>query len=81
MGMMQIQICLGENLIMATATGTALCLTGLPTPELPRIIAGNMKTDTQKVCQFQKVVQDAFDRNREFYKVFVPAASSGQVLN
>jgi len=55
--------------MVGVATGTAVYLSGLPPPSVPVITAGNMKTDAQKVSQFQKVVQEAYERNREFYQI------------
>jgi len=66
--------------MMAIATGTALCLAGLPTPELPKITAGNLKTDTQKVSQFQKALQDVFDRNREYYNLTLHGSGQVQII-
>lgn len=53
--------------MVAVATGTAMFLSALPPPGVPIITAGNLKTDSQKVLQYQKVVQDAYDRNRQHY--------------
>ncbi|CAG7826260.1 unnamed protein product [Allacma fusca] len=75
---LQVQISLGEKLLVGLATGTAVFLRCLPAPSVPKISAGNLKTDSQKVIQFQKVVQEVFDRNREVYnlKNTVPAQVS-----
>lgn len=53
--------------MVALATGTAMYVTALPPPGVPIITAGNLKTDAQKVLQYQKVVQDAYDRNRQLF--------------
>ncbi|ODN03838.1 C2 domain-containing protein 5 [Orchesella cincta] len=64
---LKVQICLGDKLMVAVATGTAMYVTALPPPGVPIITAGNLKTDAQKVLQYQKVVQEAYDRNRQHY--------------
>lgn len=74
---LKVQICLGDKLMVAVATGTAMYVTALPPPGVPIITAGNLKTDAQKVLQYQKVVQDAYDRNRQHYDLKnVPAPVS-----
>ena len=53
--------------MVGLATGTAVFVSCLPSPSVPKISAGNLKTDSQKVIQFQKVVQEVYERNKEVY--------------
>ncbi|XP_035703705.1 uncharacterized protein LOC110844368 isoform X1 [Folsomia candida] len=65
----KVQITQGDKVVVGVATGTAVFLTALPVPSIPTICAGNLKTDAQKVLQFQKVIQETFERNREIFGV------------
>jgi len=58
--------------MVGIATGTAMYLEALPTPSPPAICAGNLKTDSQKVLQFQKVVAEAYERNRGLFGLLDP---------
>ncbi|XP_067642568.1 C2 domain-containing protein 5 isoform X2 [Eurosta solidaginis] len=63
------QVAIGERMIALIATGTALFLTALPMPEVPKIVAGNSWTDKQKLNELQKKLQETFDRNQEVYQL------------
>jgi hypothetical protein len=62
--------------MVGIATGTAVYISALPAPNPPAICAGNLKTDSQKVIQFQKVVQEAFERNRIIFGLNDPPISA-----
>lgn len=60
---------IGEKLIALIATGTAVFLTALPAPTVPKIVAGNSWTNDEKLKELQKSLQDTVDRNREIYQL------------
>lgn len=51
------------------ATGTAVFLTALPVPNLPKIVAGNSWTNIEKLNELQKSLQETVNRNREIYQL------------
>lgn len=63
------QVAIGERMIALIATGTALFLTALPVPQVPKIVAGNSWTDKQKLNELQKKLQETFERNQEIYQL------------
>ncbi|XP_030376593.1 C2 domain-containing protein 5 isoform X2 [Scaptodrosophila lebanonensis] len=73
------QVAIGERMIALIATGTALFLSALPVPQVPKIVAGNSWTDKQKLNELQKKLQETFERNQEIYqlKSMDPDATTG----
>lgn len=63
------QVSIGERMIALIATGTALFLSALPVPQVPKIVAGNSWTDKQKLNELQKKLQETFERNQEIYQL------------
>ncbi|XP_036228993.2 C2 domain-containing protein 5 isoform X4 [Bactrocera oleae] len=63
------QVAIGERMIALIATGTALFLSALPVPQVPKIVAGNSWTDKQKLNELQKKLQETFERNQEVYQL------------
>ncbi|XP_022211751.2 C2 domain-containing protein 5 isoform X1 [Drosophila obscura] len=63
------QVAIGERMIALIATGTALFLTALPVPQVPKIVAGTSWTDKQKLNELQKKLQETFERNQEIYQL------------
>ncbi|KRG01645.1 uncharacterized protein Dmoj_GI22687, isoform B [Drosophila mojavensis] len=63
------QVAIGERMIALIATGTALFLSALPVPMVPKIMAGNSWTDKQKLNELQKKLQETFERNQEIYQL------------
>lgn len=58
------------------ATGTAVFLSALPAPTVPKIVPGNSWTNTEKLNELQRSLQETFDRNREIYQL-----KSSEVFN
>lgn len=63
------QIAIGEKMMALIATGTAVYLTALPPPSVPKIVAGNSWNDMAKLKELQKSLQDTVERNREIYQL------------
>lgn len=63
------QVAIGERMIALIATGTAIFLSALPVPQVPKIVAGNSWTDKQKLNELQKKLQETFERNQEVYQL------------
>lgn len=60
-------VTIGEKVIALIATGTAVFVPALAPPTLPKIVAGNSWTNTEKLQEFQRALQETVDRNREAY--------------
>lgn len=56
-------------MLVGLATGTAVFLTALPTPPIPKISAGNAWKDNKKLSEMQKQLQDALKKNRDLYQL------------
>ncbi|XP_054270268.1 C2 domain-containing protein 5 isoform X4 [Macrosteles quadrilineatus] len=63
------QICLGEKLIAAVTSGTAVYLEPLPPPSMPSITAGESCAADSKLATVLRGLQDTVRKNREFYQV------------
>ncbi|XP_046804860.1 C2 domain-containing protein 5 isoform X1 [Lucilia cuprina] len=66
---LKVQVSIGERMIALVATGTALFITALPVPQVPKIVAGNSWTDKQKLNELQKKLQETFERYQEIYQL------------
>lgn len=62
-------VTIGEKVIALIATGTAVFVPALTPPTLPKIVAGNSWTNTEKLQEFQRALQETVDRNREAYQL------------
>ena len=60
---------IGERMLVGLATGTAVFLTPLPTPPVPKVSAGNSWDDDKKLAEIQKLLQDTVKKNREIYQL------------
>jgi len=51
------------------ATGTAVFLTALPPPDVPKIVAGNSWTDVEKLNELKRTIQETVNKNRDIYQL------------
>lgn len=56
-------------MIVLAASGTGVYLSALPQPDIPKIAPGNTWTDLAKLNDLQKSLQEAVDRNKEYYQL------------
>jgi hypothetical protein len=66
---LQVQVSIGEKMLVGLATGTAIYLTPLPMPPVPKVSAGNSWADDKKLAEIQKLLQDTVKKNREIYQL------------
>uniref|UniRef100_A0A1I8P0U2 C2 domain-containing protein n=1 Tax=Stomoxys calcitrans TaxID=35570 RepID=A0A1I8P0U2_STOCA len=66
---LRVQVSIGERMLALVATGTALFITALPVPQVPKIVAGNSWTDKQKLNELQKKLQETFERYQDVYQL------------
>jgi hypothetical protein len=51
------------------ATGTAVYLSALPNPKVPKVVAGNSWNDPEKLAEIQRNIQETVEKNREVYQL------------
>nr|CAD7197820.1 unnamed protein product [Timema douglasi] len=66
---LRVQVQIGEKMLVGLATGTAVFLTPLPPPPVPKVSAGNSWTDEKKLAEIQKQLLDTVKKNRETYQL------------
>lgn len=64
---LKIQISIGERLVIGMAVGTAVFLTALPTPSIPKIASGNSWHNEEQLVEIQKSLIETVKKNRELY--------------
>ena len=65
---LKICISIGEKMLIAVATGTAVFLSPLPSPPLPKLVS-NRSTDSVKIMELQKKLHDTIKANEGIYQV------------
>ncbi|XP_021942758.1 C2 domain-containing protein 5 isoform X5 [Zootermopsis nevadensis] len=66
---LKVQLSIGEKMLVGLATGTAVFLTPLPMPPIPKVSAGNSWADDKKLAEIQKLLQDTVKKNRDIYQL------------
>ncbi|XP_023709422.1 C2 domain-containing protein 5 isoform X2 [Cryptotermes secundus] len=66
---LKVQVSIGEKMLVGLATGTAVYLTPLPMPPVPKVSADNTWADDKKLTEIQKLLQDTVKKNREVYQL------------
>lgn len=64
---LKLQVSIGERFIIGMAVGTAVYLTALPPPNIPKIASGNSWHNEEQLAEMQKSIVDTVKKNREFY--------------
>jgi len=78
---LKVQVSIGERMLVGLATGTAVFLTPLPTPPIPKVSAGNSWNDDKKLAEIQKLLQDTVKKNREIYQLKPVIVSMRLIIN
>ncbi|CAH1255794.1 unnamed protein product [Diabrotica balteata] len=65
---LKFRITVGEKLIIATATGTAIFLSSLPSPTVPKLVSDE-NVDDPKLITLQKQLNETVKKNKEIYKI------------
>lgn len=66
---LQVQVSIGEKILIGLATGTAVFLSALPPPPVPKITAGNSWKDSKKLGEMQKQLQETVKKSKDFYQI------------
>ena len=78
---LKVQVSIGERMLVGLATGTAVFLTPLPMPPVPKVSAGNSWDDDKKLAEIQKLLQDTVKKNREIYQLKPVIVSMRLIIN
>ncbi|XP_052867899.1 C2 domain-containing protein 5 [Anopheles cruzii] len=73
-------ITIGERTIALVATGTAVYLTPLPKPLLPKIVDGSTYPDSRKLQELQSMVHGIVERNILIYQLTTVGDSDVDIL-
>ncbi|KAJ8934881.1 hypothetical protein NQ314_013160 [Rhamnusium bicolor] len=65
---LKFRMSVGERMIIGIATGTAMFLSSLPSPVLPKLVSDQM-SDDKKLANFQKLLYDTVKKNKEIYQI------------
>lgn len=66
---LKVRITIGEKLLIGIATGSGIYLSPLPAPTLPKLVAGNGSTDTEKLLEMQALLAETLKKNKEIYEL------------
>lgn len=67
---LNVQVTIGDKIMSLIATGTAVFLSALHPPVVPKIVAGNsFNESSEKLAELQKTIQNTVEKNREIYKL------------
>nr|XP_023029315.1 C2 domain-containing protein 5 isoform X2 [Leptinotarsa decemlineata] len=65
---LKFRITVGEKMIIALATGTAVFLTSLPSPAVPKLVSDESNLDL-KLVMLQKQLNETIKKNKETYQI------------
>ncbi|XP_011298320.1 uncharacterized protein [Fopius arisanus] len=66
---LKVQVSIGERLVIGMAVGTAVFLTALPVPSVPKIASGNTWHNEEQLGDIQKNLIETVKKNREYYRL------------
>ncbi|XP_063980326.1 uncharacterized protein LOC135164172 isoform X2 [Diachasmimorpha longicaudata] len=69
---LKVQVSIGERLVIGMAVGTAVFLTALPIPSIPKIASGNSWHNEEQLAEIQKNLIETVKKNREYYRLKPP---------
>lgn len=72
---MRITMSIGERMMALIGTGTGVYLPALPSPTIPKIVQGNSWTNSEKIHELNRSLEEAVSRNREIYQLKVYGVS------
>lgn len=65
---LKIRISIGEKMLVGIATGTAMFLSPLPAPVLPKLVS-DRSSDEKRLADLQKLLNETVRKNREIYQL------------
>ncbi|EEB15002.1 conserved hypothetical protein [Pediculus humanus corporis] len=76
---LKVQVSIGEKILIGLATGTAVFLSALPAPPVPKISAGNSWKDSKKLAEMQKQLLETVKKSKDFYQIKICPDSDGHL--
>ena len=74
---LNVQVSIGDKIMSLIATGTAVFLSALHPPIVPKIVAGNaFNESSEKLAELQKTIQNTVEKNRETYHLTNPPVNN-----
>jgi hypothetical protein len=73
-------VSIGERWLVGVATGTAIFLSPMAAPPVPRVAAGEAWSNKAELAEMQKKLQETSKRNREQFCVQPMATSTSLVV-
>lgn len=67
---LKFRMSIGERMIIGIATGTAVFLSSLPSPILPKLVSDQV-SDDKKLANIQRRLNDTVKKNKEVYQIKV----------
>lgn len=65
---LKVRISIGERTLIGTASGSAVFLSPLPSPSLPKLVS-DRDVDDKKIAHLQKSLHDIVKKNIEIYQI------------
>nr|XP_022914796.1 C2 domain-containing protein 5 isoform X1 [Onthophagus taurus]XP_022914797.1 C2 domain-containing protein 5 isoform X1 [Onthophagus taurus] len=65
---LKVRISIGEKMVIGIATATAVFLSALPTPPLPKLVS-DRSSDDKKLANLQKELHETVQKNKEVYQI------------
>lgn len=66
---LKVEVAIGEKMMIGLATGTAIFLSPLPVPPIPKISCANPWTDEKRLTEIQKNIVETVKKNRDLYQL------------
>ncbi|KAL7046610.1 hypothetical protein ACKWTF_002655 [Chironomus riparius] len=67
---LNVQVTIGDKIMSLIGTGTAVYMSALHPPVVPKIVAGNaFNESSEKLAELQKNIQNTVEKNRETYRL------------
>lgn len=65
---LRVRVTVGEKWVVGLGTGTAVFLTALPPPPMPRVVISGTGGEVEKKrIEMQKKIQEVFEKNKELF--------------
>lgn len=65
---LKVRISIGERMLIGIASGTAIFLSPLPPPSMPKLVS-DRSSDEEKLAKLQKDLHSVIKRNKEVYQL------------
>lgn len=77
---LKVRISIGERMLIGIATGTALFLSPLPSPSMPKLVS-DRPSDEEKLTKLQRQLHSVIRKNKEVYQLKQDDGQNGKILS